>query len=223
MGRVKITKKAVRTRTTNFHSALDRAAELSVRICEDGHTRKVTKKGVSKLAPLLQPDRRDVAELILFEVAAKYEDYARYAFSVEVRSKLSVSASQAGFIMGSADRGISAASGWAVPKLLKERGANLLGTGFHAKLDTHLGTQTYEHLTWAHRVRNRIAHGGGQASNKYVKVLSGAKIPTKERKGMSPGRFLMDYPKNAARNDRWFHRFLAAYRKYGTVAVAHLP
>ncbi|MBN4049570.1 hypothetical protein JYT86_00770 [bacterium AH-315-N03] len=223
-GRIKISKKAVRTRTTTFHNALDRGLQLYDRVCERGYTSKPSPGGAIRYAALLQPDRRDIGELIFFEVAAKFEDYAKYVFSVEVRSQLTVTATQSEHIMGSSEYGLTRTSGWAVPGRLAERGKNVLGAAsFHAKLKSNIGSVTYDRLTWAHRVRNRIAHGGGQASKEYVKVLQGAQIAKAQRRGMSPGRFLMDYPKMAAKNDRWLHRFLAAYREYGRVALTHLP
>lgn len=39
---------------------------------------------------LTNPDTRDAAQFIFFEIAAKFEDFAKFMFQVEVRSSLPV-------------------------------------------------------------------------------------------------------------------------------------
>jgi hypothetical protein len=170
------------------------------------------------------PDTRDAAQFIFFEVAAQFEDYAKKMFQAEIRSKLKVTAAQCTFIMGDPDRGLDTKLGWGSPKLLRVRGQNLLGkTSFFGTLDTTLGAATYNNLVAAHLVRNRIAHSGGYAQANFVKHLAGVGIPAAQRMGMSIGRFLRDYPAGSTPANRNFFLYLAAYTTIANTAQASLP
>lgn len=48
-----------------------------------------------------------------------------------------------------------------------------------------------------------------------MRHLAAEGIPAQERRGMSVGRYLRDYPTGSAAADRHFHRFLAAYESNG--------
>ena len=126
--------------------------------------------------------------------------------------------------MGDLDSGLNNKLGWGSPQRLKERGHNLFGpNSFFGDLVNRVGNQTYKVLVSAHTVRNRIAHNGGTAQARFVKLLEGDGIPANVRQGMSVGRYLRDYPGGAARQDRNFFRYLAAYDDFANKAGAALP
>ncbi|MBK9966150.1 MAG: hypothetical protein IPP07_15070 [Holophagales bacterium] len=165
-----------------------------------------------------------MTHFIFFEIAAKFEDFSKLMFQAEVRSVYGVTVAQSPFIMGDSDNGLDFKLGWGSPQKLRERGMNLLGAdSFFGSLDTKLGTATYSDLIAAHTVRNRIAHPGGKAERAFVKLLTGAGIPTAERMGMSVGRFLRDYPSVALPVNRNFFVYLDAYAALATNAKVALP
>ena len=173
---------------------------------------------------MMNPDTRDAAQFIFFEVAAQFEDYAKKLFEAEVRARLKVTSLQCSFIMRDADRGLDIKLGWGSPTLLRARGVNLLGKeSFFGRLDGTLGTATYNDLIAAHLVRNRIAHSGGQAQAKFVKHLTGLGLPPAQRMGMSVGRFLRDYPANGTPLNRYFFVYLNAYTAFANAGHAALP
>lgn len=216
----RVTKAFVTSRVTDFTSGLDRARDLYRKIVLHGYTGA----SAATSARLGNPDTRDAAQLIFFEVAAKFEEFAKTMFQVEVRSKLRVTVSQSPFVMGDPDQGLSNKLGWGSPQKLKERGANLLGpNSFFARIHSGLGATTYNHLVWAHLVRNRIAHSGGNAQAKFVKHLAAEGIPTQERQGMSVGRYIRDYPSGSTPANRWFFVYLQAYQDFSAHALANLP
>ncbi|MDQ2987045.1 MAG: hypothetical protein M3R13_10070, partial [Armatimonadota bacterium] len=131
---------------------------------------------------------------------------------IEVRKVYAVQPGRGKYILGSADRGLVGFMGWASPKMLSERGENLFGrVGFFARLEHWIGSTTYQRLGYAHKIRNRIAHGGQNASKEYSSILAAMMVPKKARQGVSVGRLLQDYPTSAAQNDRWFYRLMMAY------------
>jgi hypothetical protein len=67
-------------------------------------------------------------------------------------------------------------------------------------------------LVHAHKIRNRVAHSGGNASRDFNAILGNLGVPAGSRQGLSVGRLLMDYPNTAHTNDRWFFRLIGAYR-----------
>lgn len=187
---------------------LDRATILFERLAVNGHT----KAAGNDPTLLLQPDKRDTAQFIYFETAAKFEGFCRDAFMLEVRHRLDLMPKRAEFVMGTIDRGLEGVMGWADPKKLQDRAQHLFGknVGMFARLTDLIGKDKYDRLIQAHIVRNRIAHSG---TDKYRTLLNTLQVPRKSRKGTSPGRLLLDYPSgNANANDRWFHRFVACYR-----------
>ena len=126
--------------------------------------------------------------------------------------------------MGDLDSGLNNKLGWGSPQRLKERGHNLFGEkSFFGNLVDELGQSTYRTLVSAHTVRNRVAHDGGAAQTKFVKLLEGEGIAVNERMGMSVGRYIRDYPKGSAKNDRNFFRYLSAYQDFAQKALAALP
>lgn len=216
----RVTKAFVASQVASFKANVDRARDLYKKIVLHGYT------GTSAATStrLTNPDTRDAAQFIFFEVAAKFEDFAKTMFQVEVRSRLKVSVKQSPYVMGDPDQGLNNKLGWGSPHRLKERGENILGpTSFFGTLHATLGTATYNQLIAAHMVRNRIAHSGGQAQMKFVKHLTAEGISTAERQGMSVGRYIHDYPRAASATNKYFFIFLQAYEDFADKALATLP
>lgn len=208
---------AITRRIQQFTDDVNRGLHLYSTLVANGYTAETNSDTAT---PLRQPDRRDIAQFIFFEVAAKYESLARDLFQVEVRIRLVDSLSRSEYIMGTIDRGLQGVMGWASPKHLSERGEHLFGmNGFFAKLKQHIGDTTYQRLSLAHKVRNRIAHSGTDA---YKQALGAMSIPQASRQGCGPGRVLIDYPASADADDRWFHRFCEAYKLFAETADSHL-
>ena len=123
-------------------------------------------------------------------------------------------------IVGHVDSGLERVMGWGAPQNLVFRARALFGKRhFLARLKDELPQDAYDWLTYAHRVRNRIAHPGGQAAAQTNRLLGSLGVPAKSRKGISMGRLLLEYPANAVANNRWFHRFVQAYED--TAALVH--
>ncbi|MBS0633710.1 MAG: hypothetical protein JSS11_17510 [Verrucomicrobia bacterium] len=216
----RITKAAVLAQSEEFVENINRARALYKKIVQAGFTGT----SAATATRLGNPDTRDAAQFIFFEIAAKFENFAKSMFQAEVRSKLQVTANRSEFVMGDLDNGLNNKLGWGSPVRLKERGHNLFGPkSFFGAIVAKLGNVTYNALVSAHTVRNRIAHDGGAAQQKFVKLLEGAGIPPNIRQGMSVGRYLCDYPTGSALTDRNFHRFLAAYEDFANKAGAALP
>lgn len=203
-----VSQKVKRDLIERFRSESARAKTLYERMVISGMTRN----GAGDPVSLLQVDRRDAAQFIFFEVAAKFEAFVVDAFEIEVRVKFDVQPQKAAYIMGHVERGLQGVMGWAVPSAIRDRARNLHGrTGFFARLDSVLDNTTYQRLGYAHKVRNRIAHASGNAVSQYRGILGNLSVPVGSRKGLSPGRLLVEYPAGAAVDDRWFHRFVNAY------------
>lgn len=216
----RVTKAAVTTEVNSFSGNVARARDLYEKIVWRGYTGQ----NAATATRLSNPDTRDAAQFIFFEVAAKFEDFAKFMFQVEVRARLQVTATRSTFVMGDLDNGLNNKLGWGSPQRLKERGHNLFGEkSFFGNLVNNLGQGTYRTLVAAHTVRNRIAHDGGAAQAKFVKQLEGDGIPVNERMGMSVGRYIRDYPTGSARNDRNFFRYLSAYEDFAQKALSALP
>lgn len=192
-----------------FRGDLARAETLYERIAIRGGRRNAD----GSFSALRQPDRRDAAQFIFFEVAAQFEGFCCDAFMIEVRHRMKVQPQRAKFIMGTIDKGLGGVMGWGAPKQLQSRARNLYGqVGFFARLEARLGNVTYLNLINAHKIRNRVAHSGGNASKDFNAILAQLQVPIGSRKGLSVGRLLLDYPTTAAATDRWFYRLLASYR-----------
>jgi hypothetical protein len=216
----KVTKAVVTTETNSFLSNVARARDLYGKIVWHGYTGA----SLAAVTRLSNPDTRDAAQFIFFEIAAKFEEHAKFMFQVEVRSRLQVTETRSTFVMGDLDNGLNNKLGWGSPQRLKERGHNLFGPkSFFGDFVNQLGNATYTTLIAAHTVRNRIAHDGGAAQAKFVKLLEGDGIPANQRMGMSVGRYLRDYPVGSARTDRIFFRYLSAYEDFANKAAAALP
>jgi hypothetical protein len=216
---VALSKNAVANRCNQFEADLKRALDLYKVLVEQGHTAPPGKAARA----LRQPDRRDAAQFIFFEIAAKFEAFIQDLFMIEVRKNLSVSPARAVFIMGHPDRGLSGVMGWGAVPQVRDRARNLFGAhGFFAHLETVLGKVPYQRLQLAHTLRNRVAHDTSDARAKYRKALATLQVPKKSRQGAGVGRVLLEYPHRAKANDRWFHRFLEAYRLVATRARTRL-
>jgi len=202
---------------TGFHNDLARARSLYETIALNG-----ARRNGDGYSPLRQPDRRDAAQFIFFEIAAQFEHFCLEAFQIEVRYHFKVQPQRARHLMGSADRGLAGVMGWGAPKQLQSRARNLYGkNGFFARLETHLGEQTYLKLVNAHKIRNRVAHNGGNAVKDFNAILAQLQVPQPSRKGLSVGRLLMDYPTAAPQTDRWFFRLIAAYKALADTFLAY--
>lgn len=187
---------------TGMQRDIERARTLFDRIVVNG--RRQT--GPDASTPLMQPDRRDAAQFIFFELAAKFEGFCREGFLIELRSNRNVKPKKAEDLI---KKLANSAFGWGSPKTLRERALLLFGpTGFFARLIEIVGNTTYDRLCHAHIIRNRIAHTN---TDDYRKLLNQFNVPQKQRRGMSPGRLLLDYPSSANANNRWFHRLLVSY------------
>ena len=193
----------------NAKLSINRAHNLYQRICINGATRSGKQH-----SPLMNPDRRDAATFIFFEVAAQYESFCCEAFKIEVRKKFGVAPQKAVYLMGSSDKGLSGVMGWAVPHLIQNRAQHLYGqTGFFGRFESIVTKPIYDQLSHAHKVRNRIAHNGHKAVTDYNKIIPNLGVPIGSRKGLSVGRLLMDYPHQSQIGSRWFDLFLANYEK----------
>lgn len=214
-----LSRTAAADRIKVFEKDLDRARTLYDRLVENGYSGA----GLNKLARLRQPDRRDIAQFIFFEVAARFEDLIRDLFLIEVRKRLCDSPKRAAYIMGHSDYGLGSVHGWGDIRRVQKRAENLFGkAGFFARIEEHVGDQSYRYLPLAHILRNRIAHPGRTTAGKFRGALGSLRIPRESRRGASVGRVLVDYPMSAGRNDRWFHRFLDAYEEFSIEASAKL-
>lgn len=208
-------KKAVRQAVDRFEADLDRALALYDTLVKNG----LTNSAPDTPKPLRQPDRRDAAQFIFFEIAAKYEAFMQDLFVIAIRKKYAVSPSRAEFIMGHPDRGLGGVLGWGSAETLQKRARNLFGkAGFLGQLKSTIGEPGFSRLGLAHTLRNRVAHDTGDARQKYRKALAQLGVPAKSRQGAGVGRVLTDYPVGAPAGDRWFHRFLKAYRRVATKA-----
>lgn len=215
-----ISKAIVKTKRDEFVANIERARTLYQQIVTHGYTGP----GPNAVTRLSQPARRDVAAFIFFEIAAKFEDFAKAMFQIEVRARLQITATRSEYVMGDLDNGMENKLGWGSPKRLKDRGDHLFGAeAFFGDLVTNLGDAPYKLLTSAHTTRNRIAHDGGSAKKNFIKLLEGDGIPGPQRQGLSVGRYLMDYPGNAPATGRNFFRFLTAYETFADKAYEALP
>ena len=209
-----LTQQSIDRLISGFQNDLERAETLYARIALAGATNNVD----GSHSALRQPDRRDAAQFIFFEAAAQFETFCNEAFKIEVRYEFSVQPQRADFVMGNIDRGLVGTMGWASPKMLRSRAQALFGKkGFFARMDQRVGETAYLRLTQAHKVRNRVAHTGGKASKEFRKILDDLEVPRASRKGLSVGRLLMDYPATVQADDRWFYRFINAYRSLSEV------
>lgn len=208
-----------RLRVQRFQADLDRAVSLFNVLILNGAT--CCKTG-GDYAPLMQVDRRDIAESIFFEAAAKFEAFAYFCFQYEVCKRFRASASKAAFLMGTPDRGTEGTFGWASPERLRQRGLNLFGvSSFFGRLNVRLNKSTREDLTLAHLLRNRVGHDGNQARKKLETHLNRLHVPKNSRKGLSVGRLLLEYPAGSPQDERLFFVLLKGYNKFAVQFLKH--
>ena len=205
--------KHIDDRVKRFKTDAERASQLYEILVRHGYTANDESEFAN---PLMAPDKRDAAQFIFFELAAKFESLMRDLFQFEARIKIVDSPNRVTYMMGTVDNGVDGVHGWASPKRLKTRAQNLFGkVGFFARLPEHIPETTLQRVTLAHKIRNHIAHSGTTA---YRDALSSLAVPARERKGCGPGRLLTDYPKTASNTDRWFFRFVNAYSEFAEIA-----
>ena len=191
-----------------FIGDLDRANKLYNRIAKFGLTNES-----GSADQLIVADRRDAAQFIFFEAAGKFEAFGYESFQIELRHKSKMQPKFATLAMRSID--MRQPSGWADPNMLQSRGKRIAARNAYFRiLKTRLGQTTWEYLEWARLVRNRIAHSGQKAAPGYIKMLNDMQISTRKRQGLSPGRLLMDYPENSNQTNKYFNRYIRAYRTY---------
>lgn len=215
------TTKAFVTRNVNaFTTTVVRARELYKKIVLHGYS------GVSAATSikLNSSDTRDAAEFIFFETSSKFEDLVKVLFQAEVRLLLAVTLTESPILTGDSVNGLDLTRDRGSPQKLRGHGSDILGLdSFFGSLDTKLGTDTYNQLVAAHIVRDRIALGWGQAQAKFVRLLGEAGIVAAQRKGMSVGRFLRDYPLGTSIAHRNFFVYLDAYAWFAASAKDELP
>ena len=200
-------------------SAITRAKDLRAALITDGRYEAST--GVCR--PLPNHDKRDITVLVFFEMAAAFEYFAQETFILATRKRFNVNPKNAERIAGTIDRGLQGVMGWGAPSMIVSRARHLFGKRhILSRLEQSLPKDCYQTLNNAHRVRNRIAHQGPKARAEVNKLLREMGVPQAERKGLSMGRLLSDYPRNAVQNDRWFDRFMAAYGSYADLIRSKL-
>jgi hypothetical protein len=169
----------------------------------------------AKWRKLRQPERRDLAEGIFFEVAAKFEAFIKFAFQYCASRRFNVDGPRALYIIGTLDRGIKGTFGWANPEMLASRGLNLFGVeGFFGRFNVRVGSGIRKKLKWAQMLRNRIAHDSA-ASEEFSKLENALGVPANARGWMSEGRLLMDYPTTSPKSNRLFFQLMKSYRLFG--------
>lgn len=199
--------KTKRQYTDHFLQDIERAEQLFTMLVQNGGY-----KNGGKWHKLRQPERRDLAEGIFFEAAAKFEAFARFSFHYAATRHFDVNKPRAEFIIGHIDSGTKRTMGWADPKVLADRGLRLFGvTGFYGRFNVRLSSQVRKKLKWAHLIRNRIAHDSS-ASKDFKQLVADLGVPARARGYMSIGRLLMDYPTTG---ERLFFQLLNAYTKFG--------
>jgi len=209
----KIAKKRSGSHAKEFLAASTRAKKLYGRVVKNGYAIK-TPGGAPK--PLSKPDRWDMTEHMFFEIAAKFEQFAKRTLVLEVQKTLGVNRTRAEHMVGSSEGGIpSGMGGWAHVSKMRKRAQGLLGkSSAYAQVEQLLGTPKARYLGMAVTIRNRIAHGKG--NNNFTTMLGNTPVSlnARQRKGVSPGMLLAEYPKTAADNDKWFFRLLDAYESW---------
>lgn len=202
-----------------FLVATKRAKDLYERIVKNGYALKDPGGATAAPKPLSNPDRRDLAEYIFFEVAAKFEQFAKRTLVLEVQKTVGVNRTRAEHMVGSSEDGLgNHMGGWAHVSKMKSRATGLLGkNSTYAKVETLLKNPAAQHLQMAVVIRNRIGHGKG--NDAFTKMLGKAPVSltAAQRKGLSPGRFLVEYPKAAAANDKWFPVLLRTYEAWAEI------
>lgn len=218
MGKPKKKSKGMsRTTVAEFLTATKRARQLFERVVKNGYA--VKGAGAGKPKPLSNPDRRDLTEFIFFEVAAKFEQFAKRSLVLEVQKTMRVNRTRAEHMVGSSEEGIGQhMGGWAHVSKMKARATGLLGKrSTYARIESLLNNPSAQRLGMAVIIRNRIGHGKGNKS--FTEMLGKAPVSLNaaQRKGLSPGRFLAEYPKTAAANDKWFFVLLDTYEKWAAI------
>ena len=202
-----------RSYAEEFLSASERAKVLYERVVKNGYAVKQDDEDPKALS---KPDRWDIAEYLFFEVAAKFEQFAKRTLVLEVQKTLGVNRTRAEHMVGSSEDGIpSGMGGWAHVSKMRKRAEGLLGkNSVYAKIEEHLKNPRAQYLQMAVTIRNRIAHGKGNKAFTDMLGKVPVHLPAHQRKGVSPGMFLAEYPKAAADDDKWFFRVLKAYETW---------
>jgi hypothetical protein len=205
-----MTPKTKRRSVYFFLKDIERAEQLFSILVEKGGYLDTS----GKWRKLRQPERRDLAEGIFFEIAAKFEAFSRFCFQYCATRRFKVDGPRAFHIIGTLDGGIKRTYGWADPNMLATRGINLFGVdGFFGRFNVRVGSAIRKKLKWAHLLRNRIAHDLA-ASEEYIRLAVQLGVPANAHGFMSVGRLLMDYPKVNNRKRRLFFQLMKSYRRF---------
>jgi len=206
-----MTPSAKKIAVKQFRKDLNRAEDLFNLLVAKGGKLNTN----NQFTGFLQPDRRDIAQSIFFEVAAKFEAFAFFSFQYAVARHFRIPGTRTVYVMGNIDRGTDGVFGWASPERLKDRGPRLFGKqGFFGRFNTHVNSKTRNLLKQAHILRNRVAHDGKKSRREFETVMNALNVPRPSRRGMSVGRLLMDYPIASPPANRLFFQILKGYAKY---------
>jgi len=201
---LKTIRKAVRKEHKDFTSAVLRARQLYGRI-SNGWLLVGT-----KFRALRNPDKRDIAQFLFFDVASQWEAFSTSIFELELKRRYGVRPDVALRVMSDVD-GRGFISGYARPDTIRERAEVLLSKNSPwVNLRNALGEQVYKYLFYSYRIRNFIAHAGvGKGKNDFHKLLDELAIPKSERQGLSAGRLLLEY--RDSKGKIWFDALLDNY------------
>jgi hypothetical protein len=213
----KKTRSMSKTAVAEFLAATKRAKQLFERVVKNGYAVKAP--GGAKPKPLSNPDRRDLTEHIFFEVAAKFEQFAKRTLVIEVQKAMGVNRTRAEHMVGSSEDGIpSHMGGWAHVSKMKARSGGLLGkSSTYAKIESLLKNPAAQHLQMAVIIRNRIGHGKGNDAFTAMLGKAPVSLSAAKRKGMSPGKLLVEYPQSASADKKWFFVLLKAYETWAGI------
>jgi hypothetical protein len=195
----------------DFGQASERARYLGRALVERG--RYETPAGAITNIPAT--DQRDIVAFIFLEVSAKFESFVYLAFQYDICKSYRITSTRSEFVIGAAEGGTRRMFGWAVPERLANRGENLLTKeSFFGALRENIGEPLYEILTVAHDLRNRVAHDPATAHSPITEMAIKLGVPNTERKGLSVGRLLREYPAGSNFSESYFETFLQAYEDF---------
>lgn len=138
------------------------------------------------------PDKRDIAEMLFFEVAAQWEAFSTAAFEEEVKQRYRVKRITARHIMGHIDN--ESVRGYGSPKRLVDRAQAMLSESSPLVTFQANVPQAYDRLFHSYRIRNYLAHTGmGGGRDGFLDVLNALNVPVAQRRWMSVGRLLLDH------------------------------
>jgi hypothetical protein len=194
----------------SLRKAIDRARYLARALVTFGRYEKA-----NETTHIPAIDERDLVAFIFLEVSAKFESFAYLAFQYDVCRWYGITSTRSEFVVGSSDLGTQRVFGWAIPERLSTRGRNLLSKrSIFGNLKESIGEVLYQTLTIAHQLRNRIAHDPAIARTPINEIAIALGVPPAERRGLSVGRLLREYPVGSTFDESYFEIFLEAYEDF---------